>query len=101
MDKNISEESIRNMLEKVKHPAIDRSLLDLGIIKEIAVKDDKVAITMALSFPNIPITDQLISSIKEPIDKLGMEVEVKQTIMNQNELQRFLTMEQEGWKGTM
>ena len=90
-----------DLLEKVKHPAIDRSLLDLGIIKEIAVKDDKVAITMALSFPNIPITDQLISSIKEPIDKLGMEVEVKQTIMNQNELQRFLTMEQEGWKGTM
>jgi len=89
------------MLEKVKHPAIDRSLLNLGIIKEIAVKDDKVAITMALLFPNIPITDQLISSIKEPIDKPGMEVEVKQTIMNQNELQRFLTMEQEGWKGTM
>lgn len=56
---------------------------------------------MALPFPNIPIMDQLISSIKEPIDKPGIEVEVKQTTMNQDELQRFLTMEQEGWKGTM
>jgi ATP-binding protein involved in chromosome partitioning len=101
MDKNISEESIRNMLEKVKHPAIDRSLLDLGIIKKIAIEDGKVAITMALPFPNIPIIDQLISSIREPIDKLGIKIEVKQTIMNQDELQKFLTIEQEGWKGTM
>ena len=64
MDKNISEKSIRNMLKEVKHPAIDRSLLDLGVIKEIAVKEGKVLITMALPFPNIPIIDQLIGSIK-------------------------------------
>jgi ATP-binding protein involved in chromosome partitioning len=99
MDKNISEKSIRNMLKEVKHPAIDRSLLDLGVIKEIAVKEGKVVITMALPFPNIPIIDQLVSSIKEPIEKLGVEVEVKQTVMNQEELQAFLKMEGEGWTG--
>ena len=101
MDKNISEKSIRNMLKEVKHPAIDRSLLDLGVIKEIAIKEGKVVITMALPFPNIPIIDQLIGSIKEPIEKLGVEIEIIQTVMNQEEVQKFLTMEQENWKGSM
>jgi len=98
---NISEKAIRSILEGVKHPAIDRSLLELGIIKDIAVKDSKVLITMALPFPNIPIIDQLVSSIKDPIEKFGVDVEIKQTIMSQDELQRFLMMEQESWKGSI
>ncbi len=99
MVEDISEESIRNLLKEVKHPAIDRSLLDLGMVKEIVVKDDKVVITMALPFPNIPIIDQLIVSIKESLKPLGVEVEITQTIMSPDEVQKFLTMEQEGWKG--
>ena len=99
MAKNISEKDILNLLAKVKHPAINRTLRELGIIKDISSKDNKVLITMALPFPNIPIIDQLVSSIKEPIEKLGVEVEVKQTIMNQEELQAFLKMEEAGWTG--
>jgi len=98
---NISEETIRSILEEVKHPAIDRSLLDLGIIKDITVKDSKVLITMALPFPNIPIIDQLVGSIKDSIEQIGVDVEIKQTIMSQDELQRFLMMEQESWKGSI
>jgi len=99
MAKNISEKDILNLLDKVKHPAINCTLRELGIIKDISIKDNKVLITMALPFPNIPIIDQLVSSIKEPIEKLGVEVEVKQTVMNQEELQVFLKMEEEGWTG--
>jgi len=99
MTKNISEKDILNLLDKVKHPAINRTLRELGIIKDVSIKDNKVLITMALPFPNIPIIDQLVSSIKEPIEKLGVEVEVKQTIMNQKELQAFLKMEEDGWTG--
>ena len=99
MAKNISEKDILNLLAKVKHPAINCTLRELGIIKDISIKDNKVLITMVLPFPNIPIIDQLVSSIKEPIEKLGVEVEVKQTVMNQEELQAFLKMEEEGWTG--
>lgn len=97
MAKNISEKDILNLLAKVKHPAINRTLRELGIIKDISIKDNKVLITMALPFPNIPIIGQLVSSIKEPIEKLGVEVEVKQTVMNQEGLQAFLKMEEDGW----
>ena len=99
MAKNISEKDILNLLDQVRHPAINHTLRELGILKELSIKDNRVLITMALPFPNIPIVDQLVGSIKEPIEKLGVEVEVKQTVMSQEELQAFLKMEEEGWTG--
>lgn len=98
MGKNISEEYVRGVLARVKHPMIDRSLLELGIIKHITVEQRKVEVTLAFPFPNIPIKDQLIHSVREPIQKLGAEMEVKLTVMNHDELKKFLAMEQDAWK---
>ena len=101
MSNTISEQDVRKVLAWVKHPMIDRSLLDLGIIKDIHVESDKIEITLAFPFPNIPIEEHLIDSVREPITKLGAEVELRLTVMNQEELQKFLTMEQDAWKGGM
>ena len=96
-----SEEDIRQVVAEIKHPAIDRTLVDLGVVKEITVKGNKVLVTMALPFPGIPtqVKDYLVNSVVEQIKKLDVEVEVDLTIMNQEELQAFLDMEQESWKG--
>ncbi len=99
MDKKILKEDILNTLAQVKHPAIDSSLVKLGIVKDISVNEKKVTITMAFPFPNIPIKDYLIDSVKNPIEKLGAEVEVKITTMSQEELENFLNLEQQHWKG--
>jgi len=101
MSKNISEQDVRKVLAWVKHPMIDRTLLDLGIIKDIRVESDKIEITLAFPFPNIPIQDHLIDSVRGPITELGAEVEVKLIVMNQEELQKFLAMEQDAWRGGM
>lgn len=96
-----SEEDIRQVVAEIKHPAIDRTLVDLGVVKEITVNGNKVLVTMALPFPGIPtqVKDYLVNSVVEQIKKLDVEVEVDLTIMNQEELQAFLDMEQESWKG--
>ncbi|NQE52340.1 hypothetical protein C5S29_02005 [ANME-1 cluster archaeon GoMg3.2] len=101
MAKGKSEEEIRQVVAEIKHPAIDRTLVDLGVVKEITVKGNKVLVTMALPFPGIPtqVKDYLVNSVVEQIKKLDVEVEVDITIMNQEELQAFLDMEQESWKG--
>ena len=101
MTKGKSEEDIRQVVAEIKHPAIDRTLVDLGVVKEITVKGNKVLVTMALPFPGIPtqVRDYLVNSVVEQIKKLDVEVEVDLTIMNQEELQAFLAMEQESWKG--
>ena len=101
MAKEKSEEDIRQVVAEIKHPAIDRTLVDLGVVKEITVNGNKVLVTMALPFPGIPtqVRDYLVNSVVEQIKKLDVEVEVDLTIMNQEELQAFLAMEQESWKG--
>lgn len=101
MDKKISQEEIRKILSCVKHPVIDKTLLDLGIIKSITVENDNVLILLAFPFLNIPIKDQLINSIREPLNKRGLEVNFEITVMNKEELQDFLAMEQKSWKGKM
>ena len=100
MAKGKSEEDIRRVVAEIKHPAIDRTLVDLGIVKEITVKGNKVLVTMALPFPGIPaqVRDYLVNSVVEQIKKMDVEVEVELTIMNQEELQAFLAMEQESWQ---
>ena len=99
MRKKISEEDVRKILADVKHPAIDYTLLELGIVRDMNIENGKATIILAFPFPNIPIKDYLINSVREPIEKLGVEVEMKATMMNQEELQRFLAMEQNAWKG--
>jgi len=62
MAKEKSEEDIRQVVAEVKHPAIDHTLVDLGIVKEITVKGSKVLATMALPSPGIPtqVRDYLV-----------------------------------------
>lgn len=97
----ISKEDALKLAAQVLHPAIDRNLVDLGIVKDIDVDGDVATVTFAFPFANIPIADQLISSVRVPLESQGLNVEIKITVMTESELQTFLAMEQEGWKGTM
>jgi len=47
----------------VKHPAIDRTLTELGILKDITVEGDTVFVTLAFPFPGIPIRELLVESV--------------------------------------
>ena len=67
MAKEKSEEDIRQVVAEIKHPAIDRTLVDLGVVKEITVNGKKVLVTMALPFSGIPtqVRDYLVNSVVE------------------------------------
>lgn len=95
---NFSEEEVLNKLAEVKHPFIDCSLIELGLVKNITVNGSNVIVNFALPFPNIPIKDNLIISIKKVLEELGAKLEVKITIMTEEERQRFLDLEKENWK---
>ena len=95
---SFSEEDVHNKLEEVKHPFIDCTLTELGIVKNLMVNDNNVVATIALPFPNIPIKDKLISDVKTALETLGAKVETKITTMTQEELQNFLVLEKKNWK---
>ncbi len=83
----------------VNHPAINHTLYDLGIIKSYEIKDRNIEIVMALPAPNIPILNMLIQGFKQPLEAMEAKVNVQTVVMTQEELHKFLTMEQSAWKG--
>jgi len=101
MLENISEEDVHHTIEQVMHPEISRTLIDLGMVKDIALKDAEVTLTLVLPFLGIPasIKDYLVNSLRQAVGKLGANVEIRIAEMNEEERLAFLTMEQEGWKG--
>ncbi len=94
----MNEEEVKKLLEKVMHPEIDASLVELGMIKKVEVEGNKARITMAFPFPGVPIKYMLMEMVKQPLQKAGLEVEVEETVMNEEELQHFFKLEQEKWK---
>jgi ATP-binding protein involved in chromosome partitioning len=100
MAKDISEGNVHQAIGQVMHPEISRSLVELGMVKDIALKDDRVSLTLVLPFLGIPasIKDYLVNSLRQAVMKLGAEVEITIAEMKQEERLAFLAMEQEGWK---
>jgi ATP-binding protein involved in chromosome partitioning len=99
MEKNHSVEDVTQAIANVMHPAIDRSLIDLGMIRDIALTGNTASLSLLLPFPGIPILSFLEKSLKESVIPLGVDLEIKIEEMNQEEIQNFLTMEKEAWKG--
>ena len=95
----ITEKDILQKLSKVMHPAIDHSLLDLGIVKNVKLMDETVGLEFCFPFPEIPIAEQLIGSIENPIQELELLCVYKVTTMTEEEKARFMQMEAQAWKG--
>lgn len=92
-------ENITDAISEVMHPAINYSLIKLGIVKDIELTDDSVILTFVFPFPNIPIADKLIRLIEKPINEMGLKLEYIVRIMNEKEKATFLKLEGEAWKG--
>ena len=92
-------DEVYQAINKVTHPSINYSLLDLGIVKEIDLDDQTVSVVFAFPFPNIPIADQLVGSIANPLIELGLKFQYRIDPMNEEEKAKFMKMEAEAWKG--
>lgn len=97
MGKN--KEDVVDEINKIKHPAIDLTLKELGILKEITFKEDTFFITLSFPFANIPIKDQLIESVCKPVKEMDFKCSVGTMIMNEQEKQDFLRKERSAWTG--
>ncbi len=95
----ITKNDILNAISGVEHPAIANTLVNLGIVREVEFKDNLATVIFAFPFPNIPIANQLIYSIYEPIQKLGVDFDYATDDMTQKEKAKFMQLEAEGWKG--
>ena len=88
-------------LENIQHPAIATSLINLGILQDIDFDEEnkKVTATFVWPFANIPIRDKIIDSVRAPLKQMGLDLEFKERVMNEEEKEKFLELEKRYWRG--
>lgn len=78
----LTEEQIRNAGEEVLVPGVKRSINDLNLIKEVALSDHKVKVTVASAALSNDAQEWVKTKLKESIDKLPevneVEIEFKE-----------------------
>ena len=95
---NFEKQAIEIIMQ-AKHPAIDNTLVNLGIVKSYDVKDKAVNVMMIFPSLTIPILDRLVNCIKNPLEAIGAEANIELGTMTQEESQRFFHLENQAWKG--
>lgn len=87
----ISEQKIRDAVKVVQDPELKKSLLELGMIRDISVADGQITLTLALTTSRCPQKDALVDEIKQVLGQLpGVStIEVNLTTLSEEELQRL------------
>ena len=94
-----TKEDILKSLENVMHPAINFSLVKLGIVKDVVTDGKTAKVIFALPFANIPIIHDLIFSVSQPILNMDLKFKYETILMTEEEKAKFMQLETEGWKG--
>ncbi len=71
-------EKVLDALKEVIDPHTGMNLVDMGVVRDVEVEDDRVYVILRPTSPFCPITDYLINAVREKIGELGYkEVEVE------------------------
>ena len=97
----MDEQKIVQALSRVEHPEINSTLVDLGMVKDIQVEENKVSLKLMLPMMGIPpvIRDYMINSLKQAVADQGVELDVTLKEMTPQERQSFFAMEHQNWRG--
>lgn len=60
----IDKEKIINALKQVFDPEIPVNIWDLGLVYDIKINDDKVELTMTMTSPTCPMSEQIMQMAK-------------------------------------
>ncbi len=87
----ITESEVRRALEGVMDPELHRSLIELGMVREVRIDRAQVDITLALTTLGCPLKDQIVNDVKETVSALeGVgQVEVVLREMTEEEKRRI------------
>jgi len=89
----ITSEQVLGALRQVMHPEMKHNLVELGMIKDVVIKEGRVTFALMLPYKEIPIKDTLVQSARQAVAALdpGLEVEVRLAEMSQQERAVFMT----------
>jgi Mrp family chromosome partitioning ATPase len=81
-------EALRNVMD----PELGKNIVELGMVRDVAVAEDRVSFTFALTTLACPLRGQMVEEAKAEIAKLdpGLQVDVELTEMTDEEKQRLV-----------
>ena len=67
----VTEEAVRKVLRQVKDPELNLSIIDLGLIYDVAVQEDgEVDIKMSLTSPGCPSGPEIVGDAERAVKAL-------------------------------
>jgi metal-sulfur cluster biosynthetic enzyme len=74
-------ETVRAALADVFDPEAEISILDMGLVYEIAADDTGIRVRMTLTHPSCPAGDMLMGMVRDALDAMaeGLSVELELT----------------------
>ncbi len=75
----ITPKRVAEALRDVMEPEIHLNVVDLGLIKEIGVADDRVSVRRVLTFPGCPLAGYLVNQVRDWVSQVaeGRHVDVQ------------------------
>ena len=70
----LNEQHVRDALATVDDPELHKDLVTLGMVKQVAVEGDEVAVTIELTTPACPLKDQIRGDVESAIRAKASEV---------------------------
>ena len=87
----MDEKQIREALQTVLHPKLKKSLIDIGMIRNISIKGDVVTLTLALKSDRSPLKKVFVSEIEKVVGALPgvSSVQVEVITLSKEEFERL------------
>ncbi|MEY2399406.1 MAG: ATP-binding protein involved in chromosome partitioning [Actinomycetota bacterium] len=82
----VTAEQVTEALRPVEDPELRRSIVDLGMVKNVAINGDDVAVTVALTVAGCPLRNELTTRVTTAVQGIGVaNVAVEFTVMTDEE----------------
>jgi ATP-binding protein involved in chromosome partitioning len=87
----VTESAVRKALEGVMDPELHKSLIELGMVRQVRIEDGRVDIALALTTLACPLKDQIVGDVKSAVGALEAveDVAVELTEMTDEEKRRI------------
>jgi ATP-binding protein involved in chromosome partitioning len=90
MSNSLSVESILDVLRPVQDPELQKSLVDLNMIRHVAVDNGQVSFTLVLTTPACPLREFIVEDCEKAVRKLPGVVSVEVAVTAETPQQKAL-----------
>jgi ATP-binding protein involved in chromosome partitioning len=97
----LSERQVIEALRPVADPELGVSIVELDMVRDVAIRRGHVTVTVALTVPGCPMRDEITARVRNAVEPLDgvKDVAVELTVMTPEELDRVRVRMQAGGPG--